>query len=116
MEGVIVQIFADIGNAAMAAKMLQLDVEQTASAMSLAASQAAGMARQTGTGAHLIESGFAGRNGICAATLAKRGYTGNRTIFEGPAGEPERFIVSTCTYSIPQKTPSCILCFLDRHK
>jgi 2-methylcitrate dehydratase PrpD len=79
-------IFLSVGNAAMAAKLLKLNVEQTASAMSLAASQAAGMGRQTGTGAHLIEAGFAGRNGILAAMLAKRGYTGNPTIFEGHAG------------------------------
>ena len=79
-------IFSSVGNAAMAAKLLKLNAEQTASAMSLAASQAAGMARQTGTGAHLIESGFAGRNGVLAALLAKRGYTGNPTIFEGRAG------------------------------
>lgn len=76
----------NIGCAAMAAKMLKLNVEQTASALSLGASQAQGLARQTGTGAHLIEAGFDGRNGICAAKLAKAGYTGNPTILEGMGG------------------------------
>jgi 2-methylcitrate dehydratase PrpD len=78
--------FLSIGCAVMAAKMLKLNVEQTACAISLAASQAAGIARQTGTGAHLIEAGFNGRNGICAAKLAKVGYTGSQTILEGRAG------------------------------
>jgi 2-methylcitrate dehydratase PrpD len=75
-----------IGSAAMAAKLLKLDVEKTTHALSLAASQAMGIARQTGAGAHLIESGFAGRDGICAAMLAKLGFTGNPTILEGRAG------------------------------
>ena len=75
-----------IGSAAMAAKMLRLNVEETTWALSLAASQATGIARQTGTGAHLIEAGFAGRNGICSAMLAKLGFTGSPTILEGRAG------------------------------
>ena len=75
-----------IGSAAMAAKLLKLDVEKTTHALSIAASQANGIARQTGAGAHLVEAGFAGRNGICAATLANLGFTGNPTILEGRGG------------------------------
>ena len=75
-----------IGSAAMAAKLLRLDVEKTIHALSLAASQATGIARQTGAGAHVIESGFAGRNGICSAMLARLGFTGSPTILEGHAG------------------------------
>ncbi len=82
----IFSTFLTIGCAAMAAKLLKLNVEQTAWAMSLAASQAAGIARQTGTGAHLIEAGFNGRDGICSAKLAKLGYTGSTTILEGRGG------------------------------
>jgi len=75
-----------LGSAAMAAKLMKLTVEQTTHALSLAASQANGIARQTGAGAHLIEAGFAGRNGIAAATLARLGFTGNPTILEGRGG------------------------------
>jgi 2-methylcitrate dehydratase PrpD len=75
-----------IGSAAMAAKLLKLDVEETTWALSIAASQATGIARQTGTGAHLVESGYAGRNGISAAMLAKLGFTGSPTILEGRGG------------------------------
>ena len=74
------------GRGCASAKMLKLTVKETVMALSLAASQASGIARQTGTGAHLFESGAAGRNGICAATLAKLGFTGNPTILEGPSG------------------------------
>ena len=79
-------VWASVGVAAGAAKMLKLTVKETVMALSLAASQASGIARQTGTGAHLFESGAAGRNGICAATLAKLGFTGNPTILEGLSG------------------------------
>jgi len=75
-----------IGNAASVAKMLRLNVAQTTSALSLAASQATGILRQTGSGAHVVEAGFLGRDGICAAELAARGYTGQPDILEGTLG------------------------------
>jgi len=79
-------LFGAIGVAAMASKMLNLDVEKTTMALSLAASQAGGLLRQTGTGAHLYEAGIAGRNGISAAVLAKHGLTGQPDILEGVKG------------------------------
>lgn len=75
-----------IGCAAMAAKILNLGVYETMMALSLAASQAGGLLRQTGTGAHLYEAGLAGRNGISAALLAKHGMTGQPNIIEGFKG------------------------------
>lgn len=75
-----------IGNAAAASKLMGLSIAQTTNALSLAASQAAGLRRQTGSGAHVIEAGFAGRNGVCAAELASVGYTGTPTILEGRDG------------------------------
>jgi len=77
---------AAFGNAASTAKLLGLSVEQTAHALSLAASQAAGLRGQTGTGAHAIEAGLAARNGVCAAELAALGFTGSTTIIEGRDG------------------------------
>jgi len=79
-------VWSNMGVAAAAAKLLKLDLEGTTMALSLAASQAGGLARQTGTGAHLFEAGTAARNGICAATLAKGGFSGNPTILEGRNG------------------------------
>jgi 2-methylcitrate dehydratase PrpD len=74
------------GVAGVAAKMMGLSLEQIWNAIAIAASFAAGLNRQTGSGAHVIEAGFAGRNGIMAATLAGKGLTGNPTIMEGRAG------------------------------
>lgn len=79
-------VWSSLGMAAAAAKMLDLNVDQTTMALSLAASQASGIARQTGKCAHLFEAGAAARNGICAAYLAKYGLSGNPTILEGPSG------------------------------
>lgn len=75
-----------VGVAAAAAKMLGLTPAQTHHAIAVAASFGAGLNRQTGSGAHVVEAGFAGRNGIMAAQLARRGLTGNPTIMEGRAG------------------------------
>ncbi len=75
-----------VGIAAGAAKLLDLDLERTASALSLAASQGCGLTRQTGTDAHFIEMGIAGRGGLAAALWAADGLTGSATIFEGPKG------------------------------
>ena len=78
-----------IGNAVAAAKLMDLDTEQTTAAISLAVSQAAGLLKQTGSGAHIIEAGFAGRNGICSAELASLGYVGQPDILEGTHGYGE---------------------------
>jgi 2-methylcitrate dehydratase len=75
-----------LGIAAGAAKLLDLDVQRTTWALSLAASQGCGLTRQTGTDAHFIEMGIAGRDGLAAALWAAEGMTGSPTIFEGPKG------------------------------
>jgi 2-methylcitrate dehydratase PrpD len=75
-----------VGVAGVAAKMMALSFEETWNAIAIAASFAAGLNRQTGSGAHVIEAGMAGRNGIMAALLARRGLTGNPAILEGRAG------------------------------
>jgi len=75
-----------LGVAAAAAKMLKLDVHRTMMALSLAASQASGIVRQSGTMAHYFEMGVAGRNGLGAALLAAEGFTGSPEILEAPRG------------------------------
>ena len=75
-----------LGIAAGAAKLLDLDAQRTSWALSLAASQGCGLTRQTGTDAHFIEMGIAGRDGLAAALWAAEGLTGSATIFEGPKG------------------------------
>jgi 2-methylcitrate dehydratase PrpD len=75
-----------LGCAASAARLLKLSTEQTANALSIAASQASGLGYQTGSMAHIIEMGFAARNGITAAMLAGDGFTGQKDILEAPRG------------------------------
>lgn len=75
-----------IGVAAGAAKLMKLNEAQIRDAVTLATSVGGGLVRQTGSAAHVIEAGFAGRDGIMAATLAARGLGGNPTIMDGKAG------------------------------
>ena len=75
-----------VGVAAAASRLMGHDYAATANALAVAASFGAGLNRQTGSGAHVVEPGFAGRNGIMAARLAALGLTGNPTIMEGRAG------------------------------
>jgi 2-methylcitrate dehydratase len=79
-------VLTPIGIAAVAAKMMGLGPGQIANAIALSASQAGGIARQTGTGAHVIEPGMAARSGILSAEFAAAGMTGEATILEGPTG------------------------------
>ena len=55
-------------------------------ALTLAASVGGGLVRQTGSSAHVVEAGFAARDGIMAAELARRGLGGNPSIMDGKAG------------------------------
>ena len=75
-----------IGVAAAAAKLMKLEAAQIRDAVTIAASAAGGLVRQTGSAAHVLEAGFAGRDGIMAATLAARGLGGNPAIMDGKAG------------------------------
>ena len=75
-----------IGVAAGAAKLMKLDLDQVRDAVTLATSVGGGLVRQTGSAAHVVEAGFAGRDGIMAASLAARGLGGNPTIMDGKAG------------------------------
>ena len=75
-----------LGVAAAAAKLLRLDAERTTAALTLAASVGGGLVRQTGSSAHVVEAGFAARDGIMAAELAARGLGGNPSIMDGKAG------------------------------
>jgi 2-methylcitrate dehydratase PrpD len=79
-------VLTPIGLAAVAAKMMGLEPEQIAHAIALSASQAGGIARQTGSGAHVVEPGIAARSAILSAEFAAAGMTGEATILEGPTG------------------------------
>lgn len=79
-------LLGTVGVAAAASKLKGHDRQTLGEAVAVAASFGAGLNRQTGAGAHVVEPGFAARNGLMASELAERGLTGNPTIMEGRAG------------------------------
>lgn len=73
--------------AAAAARLLQLDAQQTRHALGIAASQAAGlMAVQDGAMTKAFHSGRAAQSGVYGALLARSGYTGIPDVLDGAYG------------------------------
>ena len=73
--------------AAAAARMLQLDAQQTRHALGIAGSQAAGlMAVQDGAMTKSFHSGRAAQSGVYGALLAQSGYTGIPDVLDGAYG------------------------------
>ena len=75
-----------IRRGAAAAKLLGLDAEQTATALSLAASLASGIKANFGTMTKPLHVGHASRNGLIAALLAADGFTAGASAFEHGQG------------------------------
>ncbi len=75
-----------IGAAAAAARLLGFDVETTRRALSIAASQAAGLRENFGTMTKPFHAGRAAESGVVAAELAARGWTAAPTILEADRG------------------------------
>ena len=75
-----------IGAAAAAARLLDLDVEHTAMAISLGASQASGLRQNFGTMTKPFHAGHACKSGITAAKLVKGGFTAGTDAIEGRFG------------------------------
>ncbi|MEP9377200.1 MmgE/PrpD family protein [Aquabacter sp. CN5-332] len=70
-----------------AARLMKLNKEQTVSALGLAGAQASGLMEMYGPSMQKrFNPGPAARNGVTAAQMAKLGYTGAATIFEGERG------------------------------
>ena len=70
------------GAAAAAANMLGLDAEQTARALGIAGTQAAGLKSMFGTMCKPLHAGKAAQNGLMAATLAERGFTSRDDVLD----------------------------------
>lgn len=75
-----------LGVAAAAARMLGLDSERTATAISISTSMAAGIKANFGTMVKAWHIGQAVRNGLSCAKLAANGFTANRGALEAPQG------------------------------
>ena len=75
-----------LGAAAAASRLLGLNADQTAMAISLAASQAAGLRQNFGTMTKPYHAGAACRSGITAAKLVQAGFTAANDALEGRFG------------------------------
>ena len=73
---------------AVASKLLKLDEEQIVNALGLCGTQAAGLLESDhgGSMGKVLHAGKASYNGILSAFLARNGFTGSETIFEGNEG------------------------------
>ena len=74
------------GTAAAAARLLHLSIDQTATALGIAASFAAGLKANFGTMTKPLHVGHAVRDGVFAALLANQGFTANPAAFEHKQG------------------------------
>ncbi|MFH1123108.1 MAG: MmgE/PrpD family protein [Pseudomonadota bacterium] len=84
-------VFGTIGAAAVAAKLLKLDVNQVRAAFGIAASQVAGLSANAGTMTKPLHAGTACRAGVMSALLAKEGFTGDANIIETSQGYGDSF-------------------------
>ncbi len=75
-----------VGAAAGCARLLGLNVDQTAMALGIAASQPIGMREQFGSMTKPFHPGGAARAGLMAALLAQQGFTASPRALEAPRG------------------------------
>jgi len=74
------------GTIAAAARLLRLNIDQTAVALALGASFASGIKANFGTMTKPYHVGHASRNGLLAAYMARGGFTANQAAFEHKQG------------------------------
>lgn len=79
------------GAAAAAAKLLGIGPDPTANALAIAASSAAGIRVNFGSMTKPLHVGRAAGNGLAAAELAARGFTGSRDALDPPWGYFQAF-------------------------
>jgi 2-methylcitrate dehydratase PrpD len=75
-----------VGAAAACARLLGLDAQRAAFAVSLATSMAGGFMAQFGTMAKPLHAGLAAKSGILAASLARAGIDAGLGTLDGPTG------------------------------
>ena len=75
-----------LGAAAAAGRLLRLTQEQMIYAFAIAGTQACGVREVFGSMCKPFHAGKAAQNGVVAALLAQRGFTGTDGIFEGARG------------------------------
>ncbi|WP_426139181.1 MmgE/PrpD family protein [Pseudomonas sp. DWP3-1-2] len=112
-------LLAPVTAAAVTAKLLNLDAERTAHALSIAltasngrpgGNASAGVASVRGTSARWLLFGMAARTGCAAAMSAAAGFTGDRGLLENDQASPMRGMTLSHTRiaSILQGTPALL--------
>src|SRR6185503_11762916 len=96
-------IFGVMGAAAGVAAALGLNAKQTVDALGVAGSFASGIIEYLaeGTWTKRLHAGWAAQSGYRAALLARGGFSGPRTVFEGVHGLYHGF-----THTVPQDFPA----------
>ncbi|KAL9122903.1 MAG: hypothetical protein Q9187_000554, partial [Circinaria calcarea] len=80
-------VFGPAASAAAVSKLLKLPVKSIEDAIGIASTQACGlMSAQFGSMVKRMQHGFAARNGLFAALMARGGYTGIEQVLERPYG------------------------------
>jgi 2-methylcitrate dehydratase PrpD len=87
-----VGVLAPLAGSLAASRLLGLDARRTAMALGIASCSAGGFRRNMGTMAKAYHSGHGAADGIQAALLAERGFTGDGEIIEAPLG----FLAALC--------------------
>jgi len=75
-----------IGAAAGCARLLGLDAQTAAHALSISTSMAAGFMSQFGTMTKPLHAGLAAKSGVMAASLARAGIDAGKEVLDGPTG------------------------------
>jgi 2-methylcitrate dehydratase PrpD len=78
--------YGTLGCTAAAARLLKLGVDETRMALGIAASMASGIVSNFGTMTKPLHAGLGARNGVLAAKLAQRGFTGHTSVLETTNG------------------------------
>ena len=96
---------------AVASKLLKLDEKQILNALGLRGTQAAGLLESDhgGSMGKVLHAGKAAYNGLLSALLARNGFTGSGTIFEGDEGFLKTMVFDNTDYnkkdfSFPEKS------------
>jgi 2-methylcitrate dehydratase PrpD len=79
-------VFGALAATCAVARIMGLDETRTATALSLAASGAAGLGRSSGTMVKPLHAGHAARNAIVSAVAARNGATAATDVFEAKGG------------------------------
>jgi 2-methylcitrate dehydratase PrpD len=81
-------VLGAIASTLSVSKVLQLNAKQTANALGIAGSMAGGIIEYLAEGAWTkrLHAGWAAHSGLHAARIAREGFTGPRTVFEGTHG------------------------------